>query len=661
MTSTSPASQPAEMYALVGGVCDVRCVFCHERSGPKDDFPVREQYLDSLGGPFLTPEALRAALAEGAPERLLFEGGEPLLHPGLPELIRAARESGVGSIGVVTNGVRLSRPGALDALVSAGLDEVAFSIHGGCAEVHDGLTLSPGSFDKLLAALEQSLSRGLRVKTHTVLNAKNAADVPKLLKLLAGYPEVRPIGISTMYLNGSARLHADELMAPPAELARHVADGLRGLTDEQRARVNVAGLPACLLPEFQDRVISYEIGSSLGPKGVWVGRMKGVQGPPCAACAKKDGCDGIWSEYAERFGWTDLRPFPAGGTRPLDRRDRRLAEGVEAAARLAAQEGRSAVVPDSMADDLKLRAGAERWLGYSSRIGDLEGAGAVLAYPAELHRLPAGFAASLFKAWQPVQANEACVVFARPSFSRGRLPAGDPALRSLARFTVQLGSLERSGGAYRAASGLSFHCGRGLSDVGAVEEAWGSYFPRLDLRRGATVVDLGAHIGGFALPAALRAPEGRVLAFEPDPESRALLERNVLLNRIPNVEVSAAAVWARDGRGELRACPANPVLSNLFRPYGAGGAVETELISLPSLFEKHRIERADILKVDIEGAEYEVLLSCPELVRERVGALIVEVHEREGLAPESIERFLADSGFRVERAGDVLFALERRS
>src|SRR4029077_7535413 len=129
--------------------------------------------------------------------------------------------------------------------------------------------------------------------------------------------------------------------------------------------------------------------------------------------------------------------------------------------------------------------------------------------------------------WRPVFGNEACVLFERGARADRVLAGDDPSLRALARFVVQSAALERSGGVYRSASGLRFRCPRGASDIGAVEEA-AAYFRRLPpLGPASTVLDLGAHIGGFAVPAAAKA--GRVLACEPDPESRALLFENAAL------------------------------------------------------------------------------------------------------------------------------------
>jgi hypothetical protein len=60
------------------------------------------------------------------------------------------------------------------------------------------------------------------------------------------------------------------------------------------------------------------------------------------------------------------------------------------------------------------------------------------------------------------------------------------------------------------------------------------------------------------------------------------------------------------------------------------------------------------LKLDCEGAEYEILMGAPAAVLERVDAVILECHRREGLSVEDLVRHLAAAGFdvRAEPAGD---------
>jgi FkbM family methyltransferase len=285
----------------------------------------------------------------------------------------------------------------------------------------------------------------------------------------------------------------------------------------------------------------------------------------------------------------------------------------------------------------------------------------VLAYGAELQRLPRGLADSLFSSWRPVFGNEACVVFYRGPAEATPLASSDPSLASLARFYAQLRRLSRDGGLYRAGSGLAFRC-RGGADIGAVEEAWSVYMPRLSrLGRLERVLDLGAHVGGFSVPVADK-HGASVAAYEPDPDSRALLLENLRLNGAAGVRSRPEAAGGRTGRGRLFVCAANSVRSNLYGPLGDGPDVPVELLPLPEILRREGWRRADLVKIDVEGAEYEILFPLAGALAGMAGAVLVEAHREGGRGESDMAEFLAGQGFEVERCGGgVLFALGRRA
>src|SRR5215831_9212288 len=96
------------------GSCNLNCPFCHNEGGPKK-------------GKLDLAFALRAILVarELGFERVQFTGGEPLLHPRIPEFIAGARRI-VGDVGVTTNGTYLKSK--LDSLVAAGLSRIHISL-----------------------------------------------------------------------------------------------------------------------------------------------------------------------------------------------------------------------------------------------------------------------------------------------------------------------------------------------------------------------------------------------------------------------------------------------------------------------------------------------------------------------------------------------------
>lgn len=128
------------------------------------------------------------------------------------------------------------------------------------------------------------------------------------------------------------------------------------------------------------------------------------------------------------------------------------------------------------------------------------------------------------------------------------------------------------------------------------------------LERGMVFVDVGAHVGYFALLAArLVGPSGRVYAFEPDPSNFTLLERNIALNSYRNVVPTRRAVSERSGRATLFLDARGSDRNSLFPETEKSSTVEIETVGLDEFFEVERLDQVDVLKIDAEGAEMAVM------------------------------------------------------
>lgn len=144
------------------------------------------------------------------------------------------------------------------------------------------------------------------------------------------------------------------------------------------------------------------------------------------------------------------------------------------------------------------------------------------------------------------------------------------------------------------------------------------------LPRGAVVIDIGANIGMFSLHVAADHGAARVYAFEPFPESFALLKRNAERNRLDAIQPIPLAIAGQAGSRELHMQGRHGVHS-LFGT--AGEAVRIECITLADAFARWDIQRCDFLKLDCEGAEYEILLAAPSDVYARIQRLALEYHD----------------------------------
>jgi FkbM family methyltransferase len=199
-------------------------------------------------------------------------------------------------------------------------------------------------------------------------------------------------------------------------------------------------------------------------------------------------------------------------------------------------------------------------------------------------------------------------------------------------------------------SGFGALLSAGAYEPGVVMALWALLEP------GACFVDVGANEGYFSVIASkLVGDRGRVIAVEPQRRLRAVLEKNFELNGVTNVEIADIAISDQPGSASLHLSPDTNTGSTALRQSTRYATKQetVETCTLEALLASRGIERVDLLKMDIEGFEYEAILGSPELFRSRrIRALALELHGRalveRSRAPEDILAFLRSCGYRLE-------------
>jgi len=169
------------------------------------------------------------------------------------------------------------------------------------------------------------------------------------------------------------------------------------------------------------------------------------------------------------------------------------------------------------------------------------------------------------------------------------------------------------------------------------------------LQDGWNIVDIGAGLGDFTVFAARRAPHGRVFAYEPAPDSAALLEQNLHLNTIHNVEAHPFAVASKAGSLSLDVSSGVAVqYRTAGEVQGAARKIAVPCIALADLLAGLPGGVCDFLKIDAESAEYDMLLNLDGGTLSRVQRICLEYHE--GVTAYShtdLERHFVALGWRV--------------
>jgi FkbM family methyltransferase len=184
----------------------------------------------------------------------------------------------------------------------------------------------------------------------------------------------------------------------------------------------------------------------------------------------------------------------------------------------------------------------------------------------------------------------------------------------------------------------------------------------------AVFVDVGAHIGYYSLKAAaLLGPRGRVIAVEPNPPTVRELQANISASNASRVHVYPVACSDRESTLLLYSAPrANTGQTSLSRANaGQDGVVAAEFRvparPLDSIVLDDGVQRVDVIKVDVEGAETLVLRGAQWTLDRFHPVVVVEVIEQQlqamGTSSAELRRLLASHGYvaRAEAGENVVF------
>jgi FkbM family methyltransferase len=169
---------------------------------------------------------------------------------------------------------------------------------------------------------------------------------------------------------------------------------------------------------------------------------------------------------------------------------------------------------------------------------------------------------------------------------------------------------------------------------------------------GSVFVDVGGNIGDFSLLAAsVVGKKGRVLCFEPEPGNFQAIQRNIKLNAYTNIELYQVALSDRDGEASLYLgvrCDYHTLLDG--QSFRGAGAIKVTTRDLDSLLRETGVQHVDMIKIDVEGAEMQVLKGAAETLDANPDIiLLLELHPQLGVRPQDIRDFLERHGLSLYR------------
>ena len=183
---------------------------------------------------------------------------------------------------------------------------------------------------------------------------------------------------------------------------------------------------------------------------------------------------------------------------------------------------------------------------------------------------------------------------------------------------------------YRMSDHFSFCMRLDSTGVISIFDNYKSIIKEYDWK-GKVIIDVGAHVGGFAVPAAVLG--ARVFAFEPDPMNSKCLAKSRSLNKLEaslTVYPCAVADSSREVTFFLGgySTVGHMVEEDFFkaRRNKQGKNITVKAVGINDLLTTCQVPRCDLLKVDCEGSEYQIIEAATTDTLSRIGAIVLEGH-----------------------------------
>jgi FkbM family methyltransferase len=226
-------------------------------------------------------------------------------------------------------------------------------------------------------------------------------------------------------------------------------------------------------------------------------------------------------------------------------------------------------------------------------------------------------------------------------------------LRNWPRFMVNYTWGEVAGSPYQFRNGARIQIGRGVDHVPIIEiflrEEYGT------VADGSVILDIGANIGTFTVFAGTTARDVTIYAYEPTVEFFALLRENIRLNGLDRAVTCFNLAVGAETRVRRLALESKGFSFPTLLPSASDQVtrtVDVQTTSLADIFEANALEQVDLLKMDCEGAEYEILYGTPARYLERIREIRMEYHRlpAEGCNKAALMAFLDARGYRITMA-----------
>jgi len=161
------------------------------------------------------------------------------------------------------------------------------------------------------------------------------------------------------------------------------------------------------------------------------------------------------------------------------------------------------------------------------------------------------------------------------------------------------------------------------------------------------IIDAGAQAGFFTLYCRALNAKIRIYAIEPEPTNALFLAKHLKLNHIQNVKIFQQALAGKSGKCEFFVSE-DTHNHSLLKPEEFKTKILVPILSLSDFLKEHKLKKVSLLKMDIEGAEYEVLANLAKDDWRKFENILLEYHDLPEKNHQQLAELIRSNGFSLE-------------
>jgi FkbM family methyltransferase len=194
-----------------------------------------------------------------------------------------------------------------------------------------------------------------------------------------------------------------------------------------------------------------------------------------------------------------------------------------------------------------------------------------------------------------------------------------------------------------------FYCGNNIITVYTLNQFKEEHiYPYFSIGDGA-FIDVGAHIGKYAVKVGKNKPN-KVIAIEPEEYNFTLLKKNVYKNGLSNTLLINKGVYSQKGKLSFYLSDKGEGLHSIFQTDDTTTKTTIDVDTLDNIIDEINFKgKIDLIKIDVEGAEVEVVKGALKIIKENHPKLIIEVSKENPQNLNDIKELLSNFNYKSEK------------